>query len=181
MPSTKIKNQVKKFIRFLKLFHKNRILDLPSPYPIFYSFVMEQDEKKLFEEIVKGSKYYLEFGSGGSTFKTLQISRAVVHSVESDLFWMDQIRLHLFIKYHTMRKRLKFHHVDIGALAGWGRPANQDSKHLFPNYSSTIFDSITAEKIDTVLVDGRFRVACTLSTILHCHGNKGLRILIHDF
>jgi hypothetical protein len=37
------------------------------------------------------------------------------------------------------------------------------------------------DPVDTVLVDGRFRVACTLRTILECHQNTNLRILIHDF
>ena len=31
------------------------------------------------------------------------------------------------------------------------------------------------------LIDGRFRVACTLKLILECHKNSDLKILIHDF
>ena len=34
---------------------------------------------------------------------------------------------------------------------------------------------------DLILVDGRFRVACTLQSILNCQNNKNLKILIHDY
>lgn len=63
----------------------------------------------------------------------------------------------------------------------WGAPANNDNRDLFPGYSSQPFQLIDKSKIDTVLIDGRFRVACALSTILECHNNPGLKILIHDF
>ena len=31
------------------------------------------------------------------------------------------------------------------------------------------------------MIDGRFRVACTLKTISECYKNRDLEILIHDF
>ena len=33
---------------------------------------------------------------------------------------------------------------------------------------------------DPILIDGRFRVACVLQSILHCHENPNLQILVHD-
>ena len=78
-------------------------------------------------------------------------------------------------------KRLSLFHENVGQTGSWGFPTNEDFKDLFPNYSSTIFNEIDTSKIDTALVDGRFRVACTLKTILECHSNENLTILIHDF
>lgn len=34
---------------------------------------------------------------------------------------------------------------------------------------------------NTDLLDGRFRVACVLKTIMECHSNKRLINLVHDF
>lgn len=36
----------------------------------------------------------------------------------------------------------------------------------------------TKKAIDTIFIDGRFRVACALSALLHCQNST---IMIHDF
>ncbi|MGC1630950.1 MAG: hypothetical protein WA749_02445, partial [Gelidibacter sp.] len=126
------------------------------------------------------SKYYLEFGSGGSTLRALQKSKAKIYSVESSLEWIDYLSKHLIIRL-AKNKRLFFHLVNIGKTESWGYPVSNDSKNLFPNYSNSIFDLLDSKKIDTVLIDGRFRVACALNVILNLSSNKNTIILIHDF
>ncbi len=76
-----------------------------------------------------------------------------------------------------------FFPVDIGKTKEWGKPVDDSSKHLFPKYSSDVFISIDPTKLDTVFIDGRFRVACVLQTILNVFSNKSndTIILIHDF
>ena len=71
--------------------------------------------------------------------------------------------------------------VDIGPTCEWGYPQSDNSKSLFPAYSSSIFKVIDNKAIDLAFVDGRFRVACTLRIILECYTNNNLDILIHDF
>ena len=71
--------------------------------------------------------------------------------------------------------------VDIGPTGEWGYPKSNDQPHLFEKYSSDIFYLVPAHNLDLVLIDGRFRVACTLKSIMVCHANPGFRILIHDF
>ena len=171
----------KKLKKFYKLVSGIHVLDVLSPYPIFYSFVMRREEKDLFNKYIKDSKYYLEFGSGGSTFNVLQRSKAIIHSVDNDIDWMNQISLHLYIRYYKKKKRLTFHHVYVGEIKGWGYPEKENLKHLFPKYSSEIFERIDKEKIDVIFIDGRFRAACGLKSILNCHSNENLVILIHDF
>jgi protein O-GlcNAc transferase len=58
---------------------------------------------------------------------------------------------------------------------------SHDTKDKFPNYSKNIFSSLDTNKIDIVLIDGRFRVACLLSVILNTPSAKGVFILFHDF
>jgi hypothetical protein len=154
--------------------------DKHSPIPMYYDFSMEEEEKALFDEVIKPSKAYLEFGMGGSTLRALRKSNAIVYSIDSSSEWLDLMREYTLVR-QTENKRLFLYHVGIGKTGKWGKPEGDDSRELFPNYSASIFSAINKETIDTVLVDGRFRVACTLKTILECHGNDGLQIMIHDF
>lgn len=164
----------KKAINFIKK------LDLNSPYPLFYKFRMTKLEQDMFNKYVKKSKVYLEFGSGGSTLRVLQKSKAKIHSVESSSDWIDYLSIYFIIR-KTINKRLFFHHINIGQTGRWGYPISEDSKQLFPNYSNNIFKSLNPNTIDTVLIDGRFRAACVLSVILNITANKNTIIIIHDF
>jgi hypothetical protein len=110
----------------------------------------------------------------------LEKTKARVYSVESSRDWIKTMREYRFIR-DAERKRLFLFHADIGPTLELGRPDGPGSKDLFPGYSATIFKKVKKKKIDTVLIDGRFRVACAMKTILECHKNKRLRILIHDF
>jgi hypothetical protein len=154
------------------------------PFPIKYPFMMTAEEKNLFENTVKDSAFYLEFGSGGSTIRTLLKTKAKVVSVESHMDWLKVMRAYYFIRRMEKKNRLILYHANIGQTGAGGKPVNDDEKHLFPVYSAKIFNLITEKEIaeiDTVFVDGRFRVACVLNTILQCHANKRLAIMIHDF
>lgn len=151
-----------------------------SPKPIFHPFRMTGPEKKLFDATVGLSDYYLEFGMGGSTFRSLGKSEADICSVDSCKEWVNMMKQYLFIR-RMEKTRLNLVHVDIGPTGEWGRPLGDESRELFPSYSAEVFEQIDSEKIDTVLVDGRFRVSCVLKTIMECHTNKRLNILFHDF
>ncbi len=155
-------------------------LDQYSPWPLFYPFAMTEEEKNIFNEKIKNSTSYLEFGLGGSTIRALQKSRAKIHTVESSCEWINYMRKYFIIRY-LENKRLNIHHVDIGPTREWGYPESNDFKKLFPDYSSTVFNAIDSSAIDLAIVDGRFRVACTLKIILECHANNKLEIIIHDF
>lgn len=54
-----------------------------SMWPIGYIFVMSGNEKILFDKKIRKSKYFLEFGIGGSTVRALTKSDAVIFSVDS--------------------------------------------------------------------------------------------------
>ena len=164
---------VKRFVRKLDSF---------SPWPKLYSWAMTNAERTLFDRTVKNSKQYLEFGSGGSTLRILEKSNATVYSVESSADWIQFLRTYFFVRRHE-GKRLTFFPIDIGKTKEWGHPEDDTAKHLFPSYSSAFFDSIDPKKLDVILVDGRFRVACVLSTILHTYSSdhNNQIIMIHDF
>jgi hypothetical protein len=157
-----------------------RRVDKFSPHPLFYPFVMSHDEKNVFDEAINKSRHYLEFGLGGSSLRALQRSKTKVYTVESSPEWIFQMRKYVFLRYFE-NKRLYIFPVNIGPTRDWGYPESDNDEILFEAYSSSIFESIDGKSIDLALVDGRFRVACTLKIILSCCENKQLNILIHDF
>ena len=128
------------------------------------------------------SSFYLEFGCGGSTFLMLYTTFAHIFSVESDKKFINKISYNNIIKQGLQEGRLDFHHIDIGKTGAWGYPVNDSKKQNYPLYSQQIFNTMPQniiDSIDTIFIDGRFRVACTLNSILYC--NKNCKILIHDF
>lgn len=140
------------------------------------------NEKKLFEKHLKQTKNYLEFGAGDSTFFVLKNTNANIQSVESDKKFIKRMCKFNGIKKLNDKSRLVFHYIDIGRTRNFGRPKDASGYARYPNYSQAIFkilDKKHIENIDTVLIDGRFRVACLLSILLNC--NKNTKVMIHDF
>ena len=157
-----------------------RKLDRLSPYPIFYPFVMSPDEKVVFDEAINESRHFLEFGLGGSSLRAIQKSKAIIYTVESSPEWISQMRKYLILRYFE-NKRLYIFPVDIGPTRDWDIQNQIIIKIYLKAYSSSIFELINKNKIDLTLIDGRFRVACTLKIIISCYENTNLKILIHDF
>jgi len=125
------------------------------------------------------ARFYLEFGTGQSTLYAARApSLEAIDSVESSKPWIDE---HLLpeptIANAVATGRLTFHVVDVGATGRFGHPASGRTRRNWPRYSRDVFNG--ARRHDLVLVDGRFRVACTLNAVLHEHDNA--LILIHDF
>jgi len=141
---------------------------------------MNKEEKVVFDDLIKQSCHYLEFGLGGSSLRVIQKSEANIYAVESDPEWVNQMRKYVILRYME-NKRLHIFPVNIGPTRNWGWPEPENDQNLFEVYSSSIFGSVNRKSIDLVLIDGRFRVACTLKTIISCRENENLKILIHDF
>lgn len=156
-------------------------VDKKKENPTRYSFIMHDDEKEFFTQNIQDSENYLEFGVGGSTFHVIKNSKANIYSIDSSKSWLENIESFKLIKKMKESDRLKLFLVDIGPTKSWGFPLETNDKELFPAFSSYIFSQINPDMIDTILVDGRFRVACTLKSILECGKNPNLKIMIHDF
>lgn len=141
--------------------------------------IMSDLERELFINTIKNSKHYLEFGGGGSTFLVLKSTDAKVICVEGDINWINHMRMNYFIYEQELLCRLKFYFVYIGKIRDTSYPIDDSEYDKYPNYSSNVFEDIDKEKIDTVFIDGRFRVSCALQSIINL--NKNVIIIIHDF
>ncbi|WP_280570597.1 tetratricopeptide repeat protein [Chromohalobacter sp. 296-RDG] len=144
-------------------------VEIPSsPY-------MSKKEQEAFSRCLKNTTNYFEFGSGGSTVWATQ-EGLTVYGVESDRNWVRALK-------EKTGKNCQVEAVDIGPNKEWGFPASLENSDKFPQYSQAIFDH--QKPFDFILVDGRFRVACTLSAIQHTLTYSPTpaetRIFIHDF
>ena len=141
-------------------------------------------EINIFTKHIIDSQNYLEFGCGGSTFLCAYLSNAKILSVDSDKNFIAFISQNEVLSriLRERKSRLTFFHIDIGEIKGWGHPKDDSKKSHYPQYSQKIFEILSHDEIDSIdtyFVDGRFRVACVMSILLHC--NQNAKIIIHDF
>ncbi len=169
-----VKNSLKKIIKDYDNQISSNIEEL-SDFPI----CLAEKEKETLIKYMKKSNNFLEYGAGGSTFLALINSNTKIHSVESSVDWINHLRGWDLIESAEKKKRLTFYHADIGKTGDWGIPLEKTCKEQFPNYSKSVFSKINPKKIDTVFIDGRFRVACALSAIKHV--DEKTTIIFHDY
>lgn len=142
------------------------------------------NEIHLFAKHILKARSYLEFGCGGSTMLALYISQAQIISIESDPDFIALLLANPLIQQNSQgsNPRFRFCPIDLGKVGKWGFPTDKSPKESFPLYSQAIFEQLSQEytlRIDTIFIDGRFRVACVLSVLIHC--SESITILIHDF
>lgn len=140
---------------------------------------MTNNEIDLLQEEMSKCSNYLEFGSGNSTLMAAQTSTIEkITVVESDpVFWKELVNSNPVIKESVKLKRLRPLLVNIGPTKQWGYPVDDSCQNKWPLYASKAFKKDSS--YDLILIDGRFRIACTFQSCLHV--SPKTRILIHDF
>ncbi len=127
----------------------------------------------LFKDMLKTSKIFGEYGCGSSTEWVLKNTNANILSVDSSRDWVDKI----ISGNAEYNKRIKLKHIDLGEVENWGRPIGYEKSYNFINYFNWIW---TQDIIpDTVLIDGRFRVCCFLTSIKY--GKEDTKIIFDDY
>ena len=137
--------------------------------------LLTENERLFFILILRTSKKFLEFGMGGSTlmaFKTLSIKKIV--SVEHNFDWFKKISKFNGIN-NQIGKRIFLDFINLGKLKK-NYPLKENINN-FSIYSNQIFKKYEND-YDFVFIDGIFRVACALQTILNCQND--VKIMIHD-
>jgi hypothetical protein len=136
---------------------------------------MSAAERELFTRCLQHAKHYFEFGAGGSTVLAVE-KGLTVYGVESHPEWVAALKAKL-------GDACQLDVVDIGPTGDWGLPTSKAASPRFPDYSRAI--QAHEKAFDLILVDGRFRVACTMTAIQHLLENhpqpRKARIFIHDF
>tara|TARA_Y100000389_G_scaffold7851_1_gene7499 strand:- start:559 stop:1131 length:573 start_codon:yes stop_codon:yes gene_type:complete len=121
---------------------------------------LSKNDKQLFYKYLDNINVYFEYGSGGSTYQaSIRKNIKIIYSVESDIIWqkkLNQIITNPNINYIYNEMNTKPN--------TWGHPGKNASKDQKINYSNQItkLSKEEQDRIDLVLIDGRFRVACCL-------------------
>jgi hypothetical protein len=149
---------------------QERSVGLPAMSPVEIAF---------YRELLSRCPAVVEFGMGGSTALAAQRTGGVVHSVESNFQWADRVSLDPHVSRAIQNKRAFLHRVDVGRTDNLGYPLDDASAQRWPLYYRSVWGHLRPSAIDMVLVDGRFRVACALTSIAWCRDNA--LIVIHDF
>ncbi|MCL2443028.1 MAG: hypothetical protein FWD13_06110 [Treponema sp.] len=149
-----------------------------------FSWLMTKKKKALFQKYAEKAKIYLEFGAGGSTNTALNLALEKIYSVESSEAWINiLIEKHKLISESKQSGRLNFFHADIGPVKFLGYPVvskKDKSPDRFLRFSQGIFEKYPeAASADVILVDGRFRAACFLYSLLKVKDDAVL--MFHDF
>jgi hypothetical protein len=140
---------------------------------------MTDAEFTLFSAAIAGKTGAVEYGAGGSTLCLANAGVRTIFSVESDPAWIRTVADHEQLRPLVASGALTVHHADIGPTTNWGHPSDRSRIAEWPSYWQAPWRILDAAAVDLVLVDGRFRVASALSSILH--GNQDMTIAFHDF
>lgn len=121
------------------------------------------------------STCYLEYGAGASTALALSLGVERVYSVESDPAWAHVSSRDAPPGVLTMLA------MDIGPVSSFGSPRSVQQSTAFGDYSLAVWERLEqdGQSPDVVLVDGRFRVACFMASLLHAR--PGTPILFDDY
>lgn len=123
-------------------------------------------DRKMFYKYLEKASVYFEFGGGGSTYQAaIKPNIQKVICVESMKEWITTITTQL-----KDTSKVEFIYIDIkndGCNGGWGHPSVKATPEDKVSYSNTIKYYHDNAKIDLVLIDGRFRVACALKTFIN--------------
>lgn len=130
-------------------------------------------------ELLKGSSCFLEYGAGGSSRLAARLGVRDIYSVESDKAFLEAVSTAL----DEDNSAATFHPVfaDIGPTKEWGNPVDNSGVRRWPDYALGVWDQLRTHQMmpDLILVDGRFRLACTLASLLHAPA--GTTIMIDDY
>jgi hypothetical protein len=143
---------------------------------------MDEEGLAYFRNKLKLSHCYLEYGCGGSTVYACSLPNIkVVLSVDSDPVWIAKVKGSAKGSSSHTPPTLLLAHCDIGEVGDWGVPINKNKSDHFWKYMAAPWDIARSRNYvpDTILIDGRFRVACFLYSLLAAR--VGATILFDDW
>ena len=134
-------------------------------------------ESAALREAYANAEVILEYGMGGSTVIAGKTPGHTVFSVESDPKWHS--RMEHWFAGNPPAATVHLHHADIGPTGKWGHPADRKRLNLWSGYPISVWERDDFRYPDLVLVDGRFRLACMLTTLLRIQ--RATRVLVDDY
>lgn len=163
-------------IQFLyqQRFSTSRIPDTPT---------FDAESQRYFNSRISTARSYLEYGSGGSTIVAAK-SNIRFKTVDSDPFFLGAVKKKITAELGNSNG--DFIYCNIGMTQLWGIPVfkrlSAGRRNRWKRYALAPWHGQDASFLpDLVLVDGRFRVACALTTIKHLTHKMLYEILVDDY
>jgi hypothetical protein len=146
---------------------------------------LDDKGRDYFLKRLAGCQFYLEYGSGGSTVEAARLRKAFV-TVDSDRFYLSSVRRKI-AQTNGHHHGHEFIYCDIGSTGLWGVPVfkslTPERIGLWRQYPEAPWARIVSlERLpDLILIDGRFRVACALTTLKHVAHTDSFEMLVDDY
>ena len=129
-------------------------------------------DSQIFIDTIINANVYGEYGCGESTIYVANNYNCRVMSVDSSKRWIDNV-----LRKCKDKSKLDLHYSDIGIIGDWGRPINYNKSENFSDYTDWLWQQDTQP--DVVLIDGRFRVCCFLTSLLNAKPET--KIIFDDY
>jgi predicted O-linked N-acetylglucosamine transferase (SPINDLY family) len=152
-----------------------------TPYVIQDRPAMEAAAIDLLHQHLSKTRHYMEYGSGGSTLFAGSSGVSSIVSVDSDQVFLEAV-VDAFEKRIGSGVTLKSLYADIGPTGAWGKPTGFSNALQWPRYCTMPWEylrSSNAPRPDLILIDGRFRRASFLISLLLAE--TGCSILWDDY
>ncbi|ACM31170.1 glycosyltransferase family 2 protein [Rhizobium rhizogenes] len=138
---------------------------------------LSEKERDLLVEHFQNATNVLVYGGGHPSIEALANGCSRVISVECDKQFSQTLQSMLADTYEE--SRFHIHYEDIGVTGDWGFPDDSSHSDAYYRYPTSIWDSREFEHPDVVVINGRFKAACFLTTISLCQ--KETRILFSRY
>lgn len=140
---------------------------------------MPDEVAAFLEAELKKASCFLEYGSGGSTVLAASLGVPRIVSVETNLKFARAVRNEVL----KVRSKSVLHIItmNFGPTKDWGVPETFDHFLQWPAYPLRPWEFLREHDVspDLVLVDGRFRVASFLASLLEAR--PGTTIIFDDY
>lgn len=135
--------------------------------------VNHSNEWASFRDSIAEVDVYGEWGSGASTlFVAERNKRVKILSAESDAQWVTTIN-------NQLGERHAVSLVNIGEVGEYGRPTSFSHRANYIDYVEFPFKQGPGLLPQVLLIDGRFRVACFLTALMH--SPPGTNVFFDDY
>lgn len=125
-----------------------------------------------FKKHASGSRVYFEYGVGASTEWVARRTVAEIVAVDTSSEWITRTTRRI-----RDRPNVDLIWIDLGPVGAWGRPLSTERAAHFVDYVEGPWQTDLSP--DMILIDGRFRVACFLTTLIRAQ--VGAVIVFDDY
>ena len=130
--------------------------------------ILFDGDDELFKRLIKNINIYFEYGVGKSTEYIYKYSKSDIYAVDTSKLWVQKIN-----KLSSKDSRLNLKWINVGEVGNWGYPKSFELRKNFTFYTDWFWKQDLSP--DLVLIDGRFRISCFLTTLRNAQ--EGTKIL----